>query len=96
MATKIMLLVPEAPGRASSTEATQRKLSKKGVRLGVLNNGKGNADHLLNFLVEGLKAEVPIASVAFMRKHRSAHAAPREILDQLADEADCVISAMAD
>jgi hypothetical protein len=90
------LVVPEAPVPSSGALAAQRKIEKRGVRLGVLDNSKGNADHLLKFLVEGVKALVPVASVVSLRKGSVSLPAPKEILDRLTAEADLVVSAMAD
>ncbi len=96
MSKKITLVVPEAPVPAAGATAEQRKLATGGLRLGILDNSKGNADHLLKFLVEGVKALVPVASVVSLRKGSVSLPAPREILDQLTAEADFVVSAMAD
>ena len=65
------LAMPGSADRKPST--TRRRLSAEaGVRLGVLDNSKGNADHLLRFIVEGVKAVVPVASVTrSMAKTRS-------------------------
>jgi hypothetical protein len=94
----VRLVIPAAPAPAQSADAhaVQRRVGAKGIRLGVLDNSKGNADHLLAIIVEAVRKEVPIASVAFARKPYVSMAAPPEILDQLAREADVVISAMAD
>ncbi len=96
MSRKITLVVPEAPAPAPAATAEQRKAGKGGLRLGILDNSKGNADHLLKFLVEGVKALVPVASVVSLRKGSVSLPAPKEILDQLTAEADFVVSAMAD
>ena len=96
MNRKIVLVVPEAPAPAAAALGEQRKAGKGGLRLGVLDNSKGNADHLLKFVVEGVKARVPIASVVSLRKDSVSLPAPGAILDQLAAEADFVVSAMAD
>ncbi len=96
MSQKITLVVPEAPAPESATTVAQRGVEKTGLRLGILDNSKGNADHLLRFLVEGVRAAMPIASVVALRKHSPALPAPGAILDQLAAEADYVVSAMAD
>jgi hypothetical protein len=93
---KVTLVVPEAPVPASAAAAAGRKAGKGGLRLGVLDNSKGNADHLLRFIVEGVKAAVPVASVVMARKGSVSLPAPAEILDQLTREADFVVSAMAD
>ena len=98
MPNKIVLVVPEAPAPAPAQLAEQRKIAKGsgGIRLGVLDNSKGNADHLLNFVVEGIKALTPVASVVMTRKSSVSLPAPKEILDQLVAQADFVVSAMAD
>lgn len=96
MAEKVLLVVPEAPAPASTASIDERRIGKQGVRLGVLDNSKGNADHLLRFIVESVKQNVPVASVVSLRKASVSLPAPTEILDTLAKEADIVVSAMAD
>jgi len=96
MTQKILLVVPEAPPVQAAGGSAERRLSREGLRVGVLDNSKGNADHLLRFLVEGLKTSLPVKSVVVTRKGSVSLPAPREILDQLTREADVVISAMAD
>jgi uncharacterized protein YhfF len=93
---KVTLVVPEAPAPAAAVAVESRKAGRSGLRLGVLDNSKGNADHLLRFIVEGVKAAVPVASVVSLRKDSVSLPAPGAILDQLAAEADFVVSAMAD
>ena len=75
---------------------SSRTLGNGGIRLGVLDNSKGNADHLLNLIVEGVKKEFTVASVVMKRKPASSGPATDQVLDELAQEADVVISAMAD
>ena len=94
--SKIILVNPEAPIPAAAAAAEGRKAAKGGLRLGVLDNSKGNADHLLRFITEGVKAALPVASVVSLRKDSVSLPAPGDILDQLAHEADFVVSAMAD
>jgi len=96
MVQKIRLVVPEAPSPQAVADTQKRAVAKGGIRLGVLDNSKGNADHLLKFIVEGVKALVPVASVVMTRKDSVSLPAPDAILDQLAAESDYVITAMAD
>ena len=93
---KALLVVPEAPAPGATANVDQRHIDNRGIRLGVLDNSKGNADHLLRFVVEGLRSALPVKSVVATRKASVSLPAPREILDRLALEADVVISAMAD
>ncbi|HEV7802270.1 MAG TPA: hypothetical protein VGP15_14430 [Burkholderiales bacterium] len=96
MAKKILLVVPEAPAPGGEAVVDERAIDKRGIRLGVLDNSKGNADHLLRFIVDAVSANVQVASVVTLRKASVSLPAPSEILDQLAEEADVVVSAMAD
>jgi len=94
--SKVLLVVPEAPVPEAAVPVERRKAGSGGLRLGVLDNSKGNADHLLRFIVEGVKAALPVASVVMTRKGSVSLPAPGEVLDQLTREADFVVSAMAD
>ena len=96
MSNKVKLVVPEAPVPAMAAAKAQRKFAQGGLRLGILDNSKGNADHLLRFIAEGVKAAVPVASVVMTRKGSVSLPAPAEVLDRLTAEADFVVSAMAD
>ena len=96
MAGKVTLVVPEAPAPAATAVVDERRIEKKGIRLGVLDNSKGNADHLLKFIVESVKASVPVSSVVVLRKGSVSLPAPGDILDKLTAEADVVVSAMGD
>ena len=96
MVQKIRLVVPEAPSPQAVAETKNRAVAKGGIRLGILDTIKGNADHLLKFIVDGVKALVPVASVVMTRKDSVSLPAPDAILDQLAAESDYVLTAMAD
>ena len=93
---KIFIVVPDAPPEEVAQLKANRTVTDKGIRLGVLDNSKGNADHLLNLIVEGVKKELKVASVAIKRKPASSAPATTQILDELEKEADVVVSAMAD
>ena len=93
---KIFLVVPEAPMEEVAQLKPGRTLGSGGIRLGVLDNSKANADHLLNMIVEGVKKEFNVDTVLIRRKPTSSRPAADEMLDELAKETDLVISAMAD
>jgi uncharacterized protein YhfF len=93
---KVRLVVPEAPPPAAIATGRQRDLRVDGIRLGILDNSKGNADHLLKFIIEGVKAQMNVASVVALRKPSPSIPAEKHVLDALTEQADCVISAMAD
>ncbi len=93
---KIFLVVPDAPIEEVAQLKSNRTLGSGGIRLGILDNSKANADHLLNLIVEGVKKEYQVDSVVIKRKPTSSRPATDQVLDELAKEADLVISAMAD
>jgi len=93
---KIFLVVPDAPVEDVAQLKSERTLGDKGIRLGVLDNSKGNADHLLQMIIDGVKKEFKVDSVVMTRKPFSSKPATDVILDKLAKEADLVVSAMAD
>jgi len=89
-------IIPVAPVRRRAAAACTRKAIGTGIRFGVLDNGKANADHLLSLFVEGLRAVLPVSSVISLRKPSAAAGAGEGVLERLAAEADFVVSAMAD
>jgi hypothetical protein len=93
---QIFLVVPDAPIETVTQLDANRQLGEPGIRLGILDNTKGNADHLLNMIIEGVKKEFKVDSVVMTRKAASSRPAAEDILDKLAKEADLVVSAMAD
>ncbi len=96
MSAMVRLVNPEAPPPVAAATGKQRDLKVDGIRLGVLDNSKGNADHLLKFIIEGVKAQMKVASVVSLRKPSPSVPAEKNVLDELTEKADCVISAMAD
>lgn len=92
----VVLLVPEAPAPEVAAVEDKPKAKIAQIRLGILDNSKSNADHLLRMLTEGLEAELPIAKVVATRKGNVSLPAPKDIIDELAAECDFVVSAMGD
>lgn len=87
---------PQAPVPAAQAIPLGEHPRVAGIRLGILDNSKGNADHLLGFLIEAVRRELPVTSVVKRRKPASSRPAEASVIDDLARESDFVISAMAD
>lgn len=96
MGKKVLLVVPEAPAGAAAAAVTARKIKKGELRLGILDNSKSNADHLLHFVAEAIRAAMPVKSVLSLRKANVSLPAPDDVLNRFAAETDFVVSAMAD
>jgi hypothetical protein len=88
-------VAPEPAGR-DAVAPTYGKTRAKTLRLGILDNGKGNADHLLRFVADGLQKRFPVESLVWLRKTSMSHPAQQDIYDRLAVETDFVVSAIAD
>jgi hypothetical protein len=93
---RTFIVVPEAPLEEAAELKPERKIGRGGIRLGVLDNSKANADYLLELIIDGVKKELDVTSVVMKRKPASSRPASEEILDSLAKDADVVVSAMAD
>ena len=93
--SKTLWIVPEAPVTGDVNVGRERKTTG-GLRVAILDNSKSNADHLLRMIVDDIRAQLPVASVTAMRKPSPAAGADTALLDRLAQDADCVITAMAD
>ena len=65
MSEKVFLISPEAPPHQFGAAGEKRaiKTTGKGIRLGTLDNTKGNADHLLAFVVENIRKVMLVESV---------------------------------
>ena len=97
MSDKVIVLIPEAPAAEAVANAPRSSPLPPGrLRIGLLDNGKGNADHLLNRIFENLSHELDISSMLLLRKNSVSLAADRAHLDRFVAETDLVITAMAD
>ena len=96
MSGTVFLVSPVAPSGVISNLPTNRIAGNRPLRLGLLDNGKFNAEPLLAFLSEELRTTVTISSVVRERKPSMSTPATREAIDRLVASADVVISAMAD
>lgn len=94
--TPVRCVSPEAPAKLEATVASQARRHAGGIRLGVLDNSKSNADHLLQFLLDSACASLPVAAALKRRKPTASRPAAAEVIEDLARDTDFVLSAMAD
>ena len=87
---------PEAPPPAQAIGEAAKRAAGTSLRLGLLDNSKSNADHLLRFLSEAAGESVEISAVVMERKYSASRPLEDAALDKLAQETDFVLSAMAD
>ena len=85
-------------GKVSGEElpVAARRQTLAGLRLGILDNTKWNANKLLRELRERLAGEHRFAAVHYYRKESFSRFAAPELLDQIARENDIVLTAIGD
>jgi hypothetical protein len=84
-----VLLPTGAPATAAMRPAT-RPQSLKGLRVGLLDNGKEFSDQVLDALAEVLRRDYGVTNIRFWRKGFPAKGAP--FIDEMAAETDVAIS----
>lgn len=68
----------------------------EGRRLAILDNAKPNFQRLATLVAEKLRDDCSLKSIAHYRKENAAVAASPELLDQIAQSADLVLTGSAD
>jgi hypothetical protein len=70
--------------------------SLEGRRLAILDNSKPNFHRLATLVAQKLQADCSMSSVAYFRKENPAVGAGSELLDEIAQSADLVLTGSAD
>ena len=94
----MIVLSPEGRAQTSATKvaAVPRFQDLHGKVVGLLDNSKPNADKLAERFADLLKKEYGVAKVISRRKLTAQQGAPKEYLDELAAQADFVLSGLGD
>jgi hypothetical protein len=87
---------PRGSVAAEARETAPRVASIQGLRLGVLDNTKWNANKLLRALRAGLEASHGLKPVGYYRKDSFSRFAEPKLLDTIRREADLVVTAIGD
>ena len=94
----MIVLSPE--GKAQTSAAKVAGIAQftdlRGKVVGLLDNSKPNADRLAERFAELLKERYGVAGVITRRKLTAQQGAPKQYLDELASQADFVISGLGD
>jgi hypothetical protein len=85
---------PLALGRPAVRSLARRRASLRGLRIGVLDNSKPNADALLGRAAERLAERVGGARIRRWRKPGSSR--PAAVLDEIAGAVDVLLTGSAD
>ena len=94
----MIVLSPEGKAQTSAPTmaAVPRFSDLRGKVVGLLDNSKPNADKLQERLAELLKERFGVSGVIARRKLTAQQGAPKQYLDELAAQADFVLSGLGD
>jgi len=94
----MIILSPEGKTESSATKVAGLPpfADLRGKVVGLLDNSKPNADRLAERFAQLLKENYGIAGVITRRKLTAQQGAPKEYLDELAAQADFVLSGLGD
>jgi hypothetical protein len=93
----IKILDPTVSAEETAGAAVARRVGDlDGKVLGLLHNGKVNADRLLDLVREQLGARYRLRDVVMIRKDSASRVADATDLDRLARECDAVVTAIGD
>jgi hypothetical protein len=81
---------------AEKKNIAARVRSLEGLRLGILDNTKWNANKLLRELRDQLQAAHPLASVTYYRQESFSRFAAPELIEKIRAENDIVLTAIGD
>ena len=94
----MIVLSPEGKAQTSAAKVAgvPRFTDLRGKTVGLLDNSKPNMDMLAERFAELLKENYGVAKVITRRKLTAQQGAPKQYLDELASQADFVISGLGD
>ena len=94
----MIVLSPEGKAQTSAAKVTAlpQFSDLRGKVIGLLDNSKPNADKLAERFAELLIEKHGVAKVITRRKLTAQQGAPKQYLDELASQADFVISGLGD
>ena len=94
----MIVLSPEGKARSSGARvaAPPRFTELNGKVVGLLDNSKPNADKLEERFAQLLRERLDVAKVVTRRKISAQQGAPKEYLDELASQADFILSGLGD
>jgi hypothetical protein len=92
----VLVFDPRGVVELAVTPLAPRKPTLKGLRLGVLDNAKWNANKLLRGASAALGADIAFAAVNYYVKHSFSKDAAPELIAQIARDNDIVLTAIGD
>jgi hypothetical protein len=93
--TYIVLDPTNEPVKTTFRKA-RRPETLKGLRLGLIDNGKKNSDYLVKKISDRLRALHGVRGDILVRKPSPSHAIPQDMAETLAGKVDLVVAGIGD
>lgn len=93
---RVAVYDPRGVVGAAPQDTAARVKSLEGLRLGILDNTKWNANKLLRALRDKLQAEHPLAAVTYYRKESFSRFADPALIARIRAENDIAVTAIGD
>ena len=94
--SSVLLFDPRGIVDQDNTPVAPRKAKLEGLRLGILDNSKWNANKLLRGASTALSEDIKFAAVNYYVKQSFSKDAAPELIEQIARENDIVLTAIGD
>ena len=95
-ADKLTVLNPTVPPMPAHAHMAPRPGSLEGKTVGLLSNGKRNADKLLDYISELIAEHYQLRGVVARNKGNASRNCPDELLEDLLAQCDMVVTATGD
>ena len=92
----ILVFDPRGFVDVTITQRAQRKTSLEGLRLGILDNSKWNANKLLRGASAALGKDIKFATISYYVKESFSKDAAPQLIEQIARENDIALTAIGD
>ena len=92
----VLLYDPTAPRRSGARKAGTSLATLSGKVVGFIDNAKPNFNHLVDDLADLLVSNYGVKRIIKRRKTSASIPAPEEVVRELADECDLVITGSGD
>ena len=96
MTTKIKVLNPTVKPISEDAFFAKRPSNLKGKKLGLLANGKENSEELLASISEVLSDHFEFASIIERNKGNASRPCPDDLVEEMAEECDVIITSNGD
>ena len=96
MAQKLTVLDPTIEAKIENSILSDRPESLDGLTVGLLANGKRNSEELLQYVYEVIKEEYKLNEPIYANKGNASKPCPPDLLEDLADRCDLIITSSGD